>query len=465
MKWSTDRRGLIVGVGLVVAAIAGLVVYNGLFREETPPYFQTDEDHFLYGSIGSEPAGVPYWIWLVLPRIFPEYLAPGGYASIGIVSRDGHEMPIGLSKATVGVPRVGANCAMCHSTSFRARPDDVPTIYPAAVSHQSREERYVAFLIACAGDPRFTADTILDEIAKNTTLSLADRLLYRVAIIPNAKRDILRLASREKTIPAWPAFADITSRADVMALWSLGGRDGTSFFRDGLTTSLREAVQWSAIGEGVSTAWIDRDYSRWTGTDPKTMSSLRRVMNYIAGVKAPKYPSPIDEPLAAAGALTYESTCAGCHRPGGGRAGSVIPWAEIGTDPRRFEAWTPNAVAAANGYGDGHPWRFSSFRKTDGYAALPLEGVWLTAPYLHNGSVPTLADLLEPVARRPQRFWRGYDVYDATRVGFLTAGAAAERAGTPFDTALPGNGNAGHTYGTTLTPDQKRALLEYLKTL
>jgi hypothetical protein len=79
--------------------------------------------------------------------------------------------------------------------------------------------------------------------------------------------------------------------------------------------------------------------------------------------------------------------------------------------------------------------------------------------------VPTLADLLEPVAARPKQFWRGYDVYDSTRVGFITAGAAAERTGDLFDIARPGHGNAGHTYGTQLAPEQKRALLEYLKTL
>ena len=55
----------------------------------------------------------------MLPRIFPEYLpGPGGYASIGILSKDGHEMPIGLSKVTIGFPRVGINCAMCHTASY-----------------------------------------------------------------------------------------------------------------------------------------------------------------------------------------------------------------------------------------------------------------------------------------------------------------------------------------------------------
>jgi hypothetical protein len=96
---------------------------------------------------------------------------------------------------------------------------------------------------------------------------------------------------------------------------------------------------------------------------------------------------------------------------------------------------------------------------------VPLDGLWLRAPYLHNGSVPTLTDLLEPVAQRPKRFWRGYDIYDRTKIGFITDGPDAQRLGFFYDTSLPGNANAGHVYGTNLPPESKRALLEYLKTL
>ena len=79
--------------------------------------------------------------------------------------------------------------------------------------------------------------------------------------------------------------------------------------------------------------------------------------------------------------------------------------------------------------------------------------------------MPTVADLLEPAATRPSQFWRGYDVIDPERLGFVSTAPEARRAGTPFDTTRPGNSNAGHAYGTTLAPELKRALLEYLKTL
>ncbi|HET7160105.1 MAG TPA: hypothetical protein VFI62_13995, partial [Burkholderiales bacterium] len=101
----------------------------------------------------------------------------------------------------------------------------------------------------------------------------------------------------------------------------------------------------------------------------------------------------------------------------------------------------------------------------DGYIAAFLDGIWLRAPYLHNGSVPTLRDLLEPVEQRPKVFYRGYDVYDSVKVGFVTQSADAQRVGTRYQVSDKGNGNQGHTYGTTLTPEEKDLLIEYLKTL
>ena len=72
---------------------------------------------------------------------------------------------------------------------------------------------------------------------------------------------------------------------------------------------------------------------------------------------------------------------------------------------------------------------------------------------------------LEPAARRPTSFYRGYDVVDRVNVGFISSGPEAQRAGTLFDVTLAGNGNRGHEYGTGLSPAEKRALLEFMKTL
>jgi hypothetical protein len=97
---------------------------------------------------------------------------------------------------------------------------------------------------------------------------------------------------------------------------------------------------------------------------------------------------------------------------------------------------------------------------------MPLDGLWLRAPYLHNGSVPTLRALLDPQPMRPAVFYIGYDVYDFDNVGFVTAGPEAEKRGWRHDTSMPGNGNGGHEgreYGTQLSRDDKDSLIEYLK--
>jgi hypothetical protein len=89
----------------------------------------------------------------------------------------------------------------------------------------------------------------------------------------------------------------------------------------------------------------------------------------------------------------------------------------------------------------------------------------MRAPYLHNGSVPTLRDLLEPVEKRTKVFYVGYDVYDPVNVGFVTQGPQAERVGWKHDVSVRGDGNQGHTYGTDLSDADKQSLVEYMKTL
>ena len=93
--------------------------------------------------------------------------------------------------------------------------------------------------------------------------------------------------------------------------------------------------------------------------------------------------------------------------------------------------------------------------KIEAYQSPPLDGVWLRAPYLHNGSVPNLSDLLKPVDQRPKIFYRGYDVYDPVNVGFVTTGPEAERAGWRHDVTVRGDSNIGHTYGVGLSAEEK----------
>ena len=114
----------LLAVSLVLIALIGTFFWYKLFRTVITVYADPVE-HFKYGSIGVEvPAGLPYWIWVVLPRIFADKLpGPGGYVALGASWEMGKEMPIGFTKEIVGIPRVGVNCAGCHTTSVRSAPE------------------------------------------------------------------------------------------------------------------------------------------------------------------------------------------------------------------------------------------------------------------------------------------------------------------------------------------------------
>ena len=94
------------------------------------------------------------------------------------------------------------------------------------------------------------------------------------------------------------------------------------------------------------------------------------------------------------------------------------------------------------------------------YKAGPLWGIWATAPYLHNGSVPNLYNLLLPADQRVKKFWLGSREFDLVNVGFDYTTGTFE-----LDTTIKGNSNSGHRYGTQMTDEERRLLLEYLKTL
>ncbi|MGI8961788.1 MAG: cytochrome c [Bryobacteraceae bacterium] len=482
-KW---KMRLAAAAIVFILLIAGVTYYEFL-RELPPPHFASDEEHFLYGSIGTGgTAGVPYWIWLVLPRVFPDKLPyPGGYESLGIVAQEGRELPVGFSKQTIGIERVSINCAFCHTTTYRKNPGDKPVIVPAGPSNTTSPQDYLRFLFACAADPRFTSSTIMAEIARNYRLSPLDRLTYRFVLIPFTKITLRQQQNQYqqygwmKNNPPWgygriDPFNPVKYRvlnqpgdgsignSDMVPLWNLSAHRGYSFHWDGLNTNLHEVVISSAIGDGTPSRWVDRDWRKSSGE-----SSLKRIENFISHAQPAKFPFPIDAALAAKGSLIYHQQCAECHAIGGARTGKVEPIDNpmLETDRHRVDMWTQNAATAYNNYGAGHFWKLTHFVKQNGYVNVPLEGLWLRGPYLHNGSVPTLVDLLEDPGRRPTLFYRGYDVLDPQKVGFVSDGPEAERVGFRYDTSVPGNSNHGHLWGTTLSGDDKKAMVEYLKTL
>jgi hypothetical protein len=195
------------------------------------------------------------------------------------------------------------------------------------------------------------------------------------------------------------------------------------------------------------------------------VGQVKWLKNYLSELPPPKYPFAINTAKAAAGKPLFDANCAACHASD--KTGTPLPLAAVGTDRGRLDSWNKGAAIKANQVVKDMGLDRKGLVEEDliGYVAAFLDGIWLKAPYLHNGSVPTLRDLLEPAANRPKVFWRGYDVHDQSKVGFVSDSPEAKRVGTRLDTASKGGSNQGHEFGTRLSATEKDALVEYLKTL
>jgi hypothetical protein len=189
-----NRKLLMAGILIVVVAAAYTAWYR-FYRDVPQPQWIGDDqrDEFLYGAVDAEQAqGIPYWIWLALPRLFPEYMpAPGGYASLGLSWEETLEMPAGFAKKTVGYVRVTGNCALCHASSSWAGSDGVPTVVVAPAGDATNIQPLLTFYRQCAENPRFNASEILAEVDNDIKLSLVDKLIYRYVLIPRTKKALL----------------------------------------------------------------------------------------------------------------------------------------------------------------------------------------------------------------------------------------------------------------------------------
>lgn len=200
-------------------------------------------------------------------------------------------------------------------------------------------------------------------------------------------------------------------------------------------------------------------------------SHISDVLAYIYSLTPPKYPQAINKSLAKEGGILFINNCAKCH----GNYGSsdnypnlLIPEASIQTDSLLFTSnyqnpqfinWFNNSWFSQ---GD-HPARLEPF---NGYIAPPLDGIWVTAPYLHNGSIPTLDAVLNSKLR-PKYWSRDFDnpEYDYEKIGWKYSAHDSAGGKETYNTTLPGYGNYGHYYGDQLSDKERKAVIEYLKTL
>jgi mono/diheme cytochrome c family protein len=207
------------------------------------------------------------------------------------------------------------------------------------------------------------------------------------------------------------------------------------------------------------------------------------IQAYLLTLEPLKYPFAIDATLSARGKAIFNVNCAKCHGtygPNGHYPNKVIPLDVIGTDPVRAVGISAEVgeLYAKSWFGrekgpNGEPYHGLN---GGGYQAPPLDGVWATAPYFHNGSVPTVYHVLNSM-ERPRVFTRSFrgekQDSDPSRLGprITLLGdrpdpelPAIERRKV-YDTSRSSEGNGGHRFGDGLTEDERMAVIEYLKTL
>lgn len=459
------RWSLIITLALLAAALT--LEYKRLTMKPWPAqHFSAIEDHFKYGSIGAEVDGYPYRVWRELPHIFADRI-PAGYAQFGFITEPGRELPVGVSVRRYGVQRVGFNCGTCHTSTYSY--EGARQMVYGAPAHRLDLQAYLSFISEATNDPRLTADAVVQSAREQgRPFNFVDEFIFRRLIFPRLKSEARAL----ETSFAWmqrrpphgpgrtdagnfwrarwgmhPERDDATGVVDHPSVWNQQARRVGWFHWDGNNRSLDERNISAALAGGASDWLLERH-------------NIGRVSDWLTELDPPRFPGPIDAALAAEGRGVFvEAGCAACHDPGAAKMGQVTPIEVLGTDPERTALFDDGMVDRFADVGAAYSWRFTNYRSTNGYVNMPLDGIWMRSPYLHNGSVPSLRALLTPAADRPQQFYRGCDRLDPDAVGFVCA------SGFLFDTRLRGNGNGGHEYGTGLPADQQQALLEYLKSL
>ena len=418
---------VLIAVGVVCFRIAGTLSSN------QPVVYEDIAEHFKYGSIGSEPGGSllrpiggalpPYMVFKALPAMCSDRL-PGGYARSASSSS-----PVATCRSA---SRGGGASASTRSasTARSVTPARCATRRAARAASSSACRRssstcrrFVEFILDCSLDSRVTENIRGRFRASRQRVPLFERILLRSRPDRSPQAADPRAAQPDapslgRNLPDWgrgrvdtfnPYKAiqfnwplaklpqsELIGASDFPSLWNQAPREGLQLHWDGDNDSVDERNLSAALGAGVTPVTVDH-------------ASIKRIRDWIWTLPPPEYPYPVDRALAARGADVYQQHCVELPR------GHRLPRRRFkdGAASARSSRSTrsgPTVIGSTRTPGlrtnqyalfPESPYRFTQFRKTNGYANHPLDGIWLRAPYLHNGSVPTLRDLLEPPERRP----------------------------------------------------------------
>ncbi|MGE5152680.1 MAG: hypothetical protein ACM3ST_01580 [Bdellovibrio bacteriovorus] len=382
------------------------------------------------------------------------------------------ELPYGLTayRAPSGVELVTTNCLSCHAAVIEGRlilglgnafldltRDPLLVVESAGTrvkgTREGAEWRRWADRIGALAD-HIRTDTIGVSPARSLTLALM------------AHRDPKTLSWSDRPLIDPPPSPPLPTA--IPPWWNLRKKHALYYNGEWRGDLSRYPMHWATLcTDSLEEA---RTLDTW----------LVDVRAYLATLEPPRYPFPIDQGLADRGRHLFEANCATCHGTYGRHwhyPNAVVALGRVGTDPELARAAYSDADRFLDWIQRSYYGELAYVAPALGYVAPPLDGIWATAPYLHNDAVPTLTDLLQS-GRRPN-YWElaraedGSPIYDQERLGWryrtLDAGKSAamswEARNRIYDTGQKGYGNGGHDFGTALDSDAQRALTEYLKTL
>jgi hypothetical protein len=447
-------------------------------------------------------SGVPYWIFRAIPRLFPDEFrgapADAPYSKYGLMPTDPPRpsgIPKGMTMADselqlpgvrvgLGLKRVSFNCAGCHLDEYYGADDKLHYV-DGMPSHVADTQGFKLVMARVIARDDFTPDRVIAGVDRELAalgkpaLTRLEKLAYAGIVLamknPNATRTWMteRPLNGPGRIDAFDAVKYETLKVpddhqnatvDLPSIWNQGPAWRAWHHWDGNTQDLHARNFGSVVGVGGSPisvrgdnvdavgAWIDHDLP------PPAFPFTR------AHATADTVPH---------GREIYLAKCGGCHGVYEPKTRALTQVGDsafgerynVGTDPRRFDAFDAATAAALNQWGtDKGIWFIKSFRPAEiGYTAMPLDGIWARAPYLHNGSVPTLRQLLGPVDARAAVFYRGNRHYDVEDLGWVYDDPSEDGARPLFtyDTALDGNTNGGHLFFPD-SPADLEDLLDYL---
>ena len=513
----------VVVTAIYLALVAGLIVAESTWVAPTPA---SPRDYFLYGSTGTEL--MPLAVFQILPDLFPDQFQPAGPQAGDWVDQFGfvrgqprinEGLPLGISvshyRPGSGAPSpvafVGFNCAVCHTAKIHtADSDNGAVVYGMGNPSLDLVAFGNAIKTSVLDEQRLTLDSIEKayEARFHQPLGLSARLMTALWLKGMRTQLNAQLPLRD-----WP-FGGQDLRNSVL-LPSGPGRnqpmeETIRFLID------RTPTPWPNGGSSKIPCLYQqqrRQWSQFDGTlhDPITRNSLaalgvgatlynlkvagilgtlQQSYVYVKDLDGPQFSdvlhASVDQSRAGRGQKAYLQYCGDCHgwpgdKPGectmGKRQGQVIPIAEIGTDSARvsFRYYDQMGDLIYNFFPAGHPLKpnRSDLRPNPGdphgYITEPLESVFSHAPYLHNGSVATLAELINLKPRRTV-FYRGDNNYDPMDLGLSVPDQPDAKRYYLFDTGIDGNSNRGHDYpwayhGPGWDEKTLKDLLEYLKTI